>query len=133
MKARGFEESTVSVTFDITGEYKERTQLTEDSDDKYPTYFIDYRDSGGNLWYVYINNGNYVARPMFGGEGTTIPLVVTETDYITGYDGSTNTFTNTVPKAEEMTIKKVSSVDAPTLDVLAEELSGDPDTEKDKE
>lgn len=121
---RGLGESALTVDFDITGNYSAATIIDQDSDEKYPSYVVQYLTEEGNPWLIYINDGNHYALPLFQiGDGSGVPIIVSETDYVTGYNGANNTFKNSVPNVDDYIVKKVSVIDKATLDGLtAEEL-----------
>ena len=74
------------------------------------------------FWFIYVNNGNYVARPMPDiGDAVRIPIVLSENDYITGYDGTDNTFIDSVPPADQLIVFKVNRIDKTTLDAFTQD------------
>jgi hypothetical protein len=115
---RGLDGARLTVDYDINGEYFSPITLTNNSDDRYPSYIIQYSSEDNHPWYIYINNGNYFATPLAERVNENKEIIITETDYLTSYDGGPNTFTNAVPPAGEVLLKKVKVIDKATLDGL---------------
>jgi hypothetical protein len=121
LEARGLQEALITADFSIDGVYSSPVELTQDSNDKYPSYLVQYMSASDILWFIYINNGGYFARPMLEiGNSERTPIIVSETDYVTEYDGNDNTFTNATPPADTLIVVKVDLIDKATLDGLTQ-------------
>ncbi|MCL2807169.1 MAG: hypothetical protein FWD27_03250 [Coriobacteriia bacterium] len=115
LENRGLEDLPLTVDFAIDGTYSLPVELNSDSNDKYPSYTIDYLSSSDITWVIYVNNGYYLARPLVEID-TATPIVLSESDYIVGYNGDDNTFVTSNPPADQMIVVKVDRIDKATLD-----------------
>jgi hypothetical protein len=121
LEDRGLQEALLTADFSIDGSYSSPMELEQDSNDKYPSYLAQYMSASDIPWYIYINNGSYFARPMVEiGSSTHAPIIVSETDYVTEYDGNDNTFMNAIPTTNTLILVKVNHIDKTTLDDLTQ-------------
>jgi len=125
MRSRGFENYTVNSAYSIGGEFLGYEVIEGDSGDKHPTYVIEYVAKNNNPWFIYVINGCYFAVPLFevNRSPTDAEIIVSETDFLTQYNGDDNTYINLVPGANEVIVIRVPVIDEVTLDSLtAKEL-----------
>lgn len=114
---RGFEDVEISSDYDIDGNYT-GGELDENASDKRPSYVVNYISADDVIWYMYINDGKYFAVPMaIGGVSPDKEVVLSETDYITRYDGTANTYSDlSFGQLGDVIAVKVDRIDRETLD-----------------
>ena len=123
LNERGFSQYPVIHTYSTNGEYYGETEAEETSSARHPMYQTYYLSSTGEYWTIYVINGNIFADPLSitFEYGSNVPVLVSESETLTSYDNSTNTFYTTVPHETEVRVKVVNRIDATTLDNLANE------------
>ena len=123
MKNRGFSLYPIVCDFSLNGNRIDETEISTSSEEKHPVYQTYYAANNENLWSINIINGVVTAYPMFYNEkNTDVEVLVTETDYYTGYDIKTGYFFDVIPNEESMKLLVVKSIDAGTLDGLTKEV-----------
>lgn len=115
---RGFGDLEIIVDFGIDGSYTDPHAIDAGTTEKYPSYKMLYTSASGVIWTVYVNEGHYLAIPL-GSKDQQLgkEIILTETDYITQYDGTRNQFSD-FPLAsltDEVGVH-VNRIDASTLD-----------------
>ena len=120
MNDRGFSECRITAPYDMNGNLREETQIMNDPGVKSPVYQTYYMNESGNPWTIMIINGKIFAYPASHstGSGLQKDVVVSETNEITSYDRTGNTFSVISPKDAEVIMIKVDRVDKKTLDHL---------------
>lgn len=119
---RGFGELGITTAYDMSGVYLGNQGISYYSNEQHPIYSTYYVAENGETWVITSVNGVIMAEPYgynyLTGDGTGIPVIVTETDVIYSYDGTTNQFFRYVPDSAKVKMVKVSSVDSETLDSM---------------
>ena len=124
LKSRGFVDYPITFNYSLDGEYVGDTEVTNGSTEKYPMYQTYYRSSNGELWTIFVINGQVMANPAtFNIEYSEYnsQLLISEYDYLTSYDDSTNLFYVTKPKESSVILKTIERIDANLLDKLTSE------------
>ena len=120
LRELGFTENPVYFEYMEDGTHVPEEEASEASDQKHPIYHTLHYSGRQELWNIYLMNGSLMAYPVVYNMslGSGPELMVSETNTIIGYDGETNRFFITVPKAEVMTVKVIERIDAAALDGL---------------
>ena len=120
---RGFNQNDVEFEYDIDGTYGDTKTASDSSEDKHPMYRTVYRAENGDLWVLYIVDGNILANPLsYNNEsGLSVPLYLTETGMLTSYDNGSNRFYEIVPHDSVAVVKKVQTINAELLNSLTVE------------
>lgn len=121
---RGFDTDSLITNYDENGSYSEEDMLIADVPQaKHPLYKTPYISETEILWTVYVINGAVFAWPALynlDAERDT-PLMLSETDTVISYDGTTNQYYETIPRGDSLTVIKVNRIDKETLDKLTPE------------
>lgn len=119
---RHFSNLQYSIDYDCDGEYIGKTDM-EKTKEMYPVYCASWISDNNEAWTLFIINGKIYAYPVSYtlSENSTAPLIISETDYLIGYDGPSNKFFKYLPKKEEVVLKKVKHIDAELLNKLTVE------------
>ena len=120
---RGFNQNDVEFEYDIDGTYGDTKTASDGSEDKHPMYRTVYRAENGDVWVLYLVNGNIIANPLSFNNQTNLPgaLYLTETGMLTSYDNGSNKFYEIVPLESVATVKKVQTINAELLNSLTVE------------
>ena len=125
MQARGFEQYPVTYEYSQDGTYV-KEQEAANSNEQHPIYQTFYFSANEELWTIIEINGSVIANPVSYNMQSErgVQLVISESEVITGYDSSKNTFYETVPNASELIVHVVERIDANTLDSLTVDVLG---------
>ncbi len=123
LKERGFSTDKITYEFVMGGEYLGEKSIKGDPNKKRPMYQTDYYSASGELWTIFVINGDVIANPVSYNIGSSLPvqLLVAEKNEITSYDHATNKYYVTIPESSAVIVKKVKRIDAATLDKLTSE------------
>lgn len=118
-KDRGFGEYSVLTDYSIDGEFLNEQEVTG-TDALHPDYYIYYLSPNEELWTVSTINGSITAYPVsfIFQSNLYAPLIITESEVFTGYDGPTNRFFEVKPYDSALITYVVDKIDAQTLDNL---------------
>lgn len=124
---RGFDEYPVETNYSMDGEYYELKKISQDSSEKHPIYETYFVSSAESIWYIEIVNGSiYVSSLSYNlQEDLKVPVIISETEYITSYDSATNQYFEVIPDSSEMIVKVVPTIDAELLESLTIEEIGE--------
>jgi len=119
---RGFTDYPVTFDYSILGEYNDG-EASEDSNVKHPMYQTYYVSTTGDLWTIFVINGNVFANPAsFNLESEfDAQLLISESEQLTSYNDETNKFYVTIPKENAVIVKVVEKIDSETLNSLTRE------------
>ena len=120
---RGFGECPVETNYSMNGEYYESEKISQDSTEKHPIYETYFVSSAESMWYIEIVNGSIYAS-LFSydlQENQSVPVIISETEYITSYDSATNQFFEVIPDPSEFVVEVVPKIDAELLEDLTVE------------
>ncbi len=123
---RGFTDYPIIYEFSIDGEYINETEVVDDSTNKHPMYLTYFVSDSGELWTVYIIDGDVFANPAsFNLESSlSASILFSESEKITSYDDVTNKFYVTIPYESAVIVKTIRTINAETLNKLtSEEIS----------
>lgn len=124
---RGFN-SVITTDYGIDGSYIGVSELLEPSSEKHPIYETTFLSQNEELWEIYVIDGDIFANPVSSNTQSApdIQFLVSESDEVTSYDCTSNTFYKTIPDPSTLTVQKVSSIDAETLNTLTLKAEGTP-------
>lgn len=116
---RGFN-SIITTDYKIDGSYIGASALLEPSTEKHPIYQTTFLSQDEELWEIYIIDGDIFANPVSFNiqSAPDIQILVAESDEVTSYDCTSNTFYKTIPDPSTLIVQKVSSIDAETLHTI---------------
>ena len=120
LKERGFSADKVTYEYRMGGEYVGEKSIKGDPKKKRPMYMTDYYSAAGELWTIFVINGDIIANPVSYNVQSTRPvqLLISEKAEITSYDHTTDTYYVTVPKSSAVVVKKIKKISADALDKL---------------
>lgn len=120
LKERGFSADKVTYEFRMGGEYVGEKTIKGDPNKKRPMYMTDYYSAAGELWTIFVINGDVIANPVSYNVQSTRPVqfLVSEKKEITSYDHTTDTYYVTVPGSSAAVVKKINKINAAALDKL---------------
>lgn len=126
--ARGFQDLTVTASYNADGDYLGSRTVTADSAEKHPVYEARYLTPENTLWTVTLVGDLFFAEPVsYNAAGYwKVPFVLSETENIRSYDGDTNTFYTMTPRADALMIHRIARIDAETLNLLHAWEVGEP-------
>lgn len=117
---RGFVDQPIVSEYNMAGEYAEPVTIDAASSSKHPSYMTYYVCANGQVWTIFEINGVVMANPVSYNLQSTrsAQLIISESESVTSYDGTTNKFYETIPSESELIVKTVSKIDAQTLENL---------------
>ncbi|MBP5660297.1 MAG: hypothetical protein J6X08_03065 [Lachnospiraceae bacterium] len=120
LKERGFSADKVTYEFRMGGEYVGEKSIKGDPNKKRPMYMTDYFSAAGELWTIFVINGDVIANPVSYNIQSTRPVqfLVSEKKEITSYDHTTDTYYVTIPGSSVAVVKKIKKINAAALDKL---------------
>lgn len=117
---RGF--GDVKITYDsyIDGEYAGDKEVDKTSDERHPMYQGLYTSKSGDVWTIFVINGEVFANPVSYNLESELgaQLLFSETKELTSYDDDTNKYYVTIPKESAVIVKVIEKIDAEALDKL---------------
>ena len=120
LQERGFTEYPITCNYAMDGTFDADMEFTYNFLTKHPMYETYYITAAGELWTVFVINGDVMAKPVSynlqSGLGTEVLL--SESNTLTSYDSATNQFYETIPDDSVMIVKTVDRIDAQTLENL---------------
>lgn len=122
--ARGFGDFPVTVDYDEKGAFIQTKEASEDSTEDHPMYTTYYENCYGDLWSIMVINGVIEATPIsyIYEHNYEKVIVFTETDTVMSYDNVTNTFYETIPNDDVLTLIKIKRINSQKLDITFEEI-----------
>ena len=119
-KERGFDQYPLEYNYTIDGEYLDDNEVSEASKDKHPMYYTYFTSESGEIWTVYLINGNISAYPTSYNMEADLKaeLIVSESKNLMSYDAAENRFYETIPFDSAAVVKVVDRIDAETLNKL---------------
>lgn len=126
LRGRGFTDFPVTSEFSMGGSYYNATEISDSSADKHPIYQTFFVSDSGEVWTVFVINGDVFANPASFNLESELPaqLLFSESEELTSYDNVTNKFYVTVPKESAVIVKTVETIDSETLNQLTSEEIG---------
>ena len=120
---RGFNEYPVMCEYSTEGEYNEQAEAVDGSNTKHPMYETFYVSELGDVWTIYVINGDVFAYPASFNLQSDLAeaVIISESESLTSYDSETNKFYVTIPNESEIILKTVNRIDAETLNQLTSE------------
>lgn len=125
-RERGFKDYPITTEYSADGNFNDATEISSSSSAKHPMYQTYYVNDSDELWIVSLIGGDIVANPVSYNmqSASETQLIVSESEIITSYDSSTNTYYKTVPNESALIVRVVDKIDADTLDILTIEELG---------
>ena len=128
LESRYLADAEIITEYNMSGEYLGENDIYRYSDELHPIYTTYYVASSGEIWVITVVNGVMMAEPFsynYGGNNSNkVPVIVTETDSIYSYDGTTNTFFDFVPDSSKLRMVKVDKINRETLEGLTSDKLG---------
>lgn len=120
---RGFTEYEITTEYSMDGEYYDSVTVSQESKEEHPIYSAYYISDSEMIWNVTVVNDTVIASPIsYNLElETGVQVIVSESEYITGYDSVTNMFYEIEPKKIFAEVISVEVIDSKTLDELTYE------------
>ena len=116
---RGFVGFPVTYDYTLSGVPVDEVEVPEGSANRFPMYETYYISASGDLWVIYVINGQVMANPVsFNLEFFVDEQVLfSEDGTLTSYDNETRQFYVTIPHSDVI-MQTVDRIDAETLDTL---------------
>ena len=123
LRDRGFGDIAISSTYTMDGTYIETDEISDSSYETHPTYEALYQASSGDIWCIYLYNGQLMANPLSYNEQSTeaVLTIISESDTVTSYSSATNTFYVNIPDESQLIVKQIPKISASALDALTVE------------
>lgn len=120
----GFTDYPITSDYTMDGTYYRAAEISQCSGDKHPVYETYYVTKDDHVWTIFVINGKVMANPVSYNlqSGLGVQVIISETESVISYDGTTNQFYETVPNASELVVKVVDKIDAQTLETLTFEV-----------
>lgn len=120
----GFTDYPITSDYTMDGTYYRAAEISQGSGDKHPVYETYYVTKDDHVWMIFVINGKVMANPVSYNlqSGLGVQVIISETESVISYDGTTNQFYETVPNASELVVKVVDKIDAQTLETLTFEV-----------
>lgn len=117
---RGFTQYDITFDYLINGEFVDTTTISGDTSAKHPMYKTYFVSDEGEVWIIYVINGEVYANPVSYNFQSVLPaqLLVSESAELTSYNDETNQYYVIVPKESAAIIKVIERIDANTLSQL---------------
>lgn len=131
-RERGFKDYPITTEYSADGNFNDAAEISSSSSERHPMYQTYYVSNSDEFWIVSLIGGDIVANPVSYNMQTAseTQLIISESEIITSYDSSTNTYYRTVPNDSALLVRVVDKIDADTLDTLTmEKLRKSSDTD----
>ena len=121
---RGFQKYPITSEYSMDGEYSDASEITSSSSEKHPIYQTYYVSTSGDIWTIFVINGQVIANPVSYNlqSDSVIQVLISEDKMITSYDSVSNSFYQTIPQETELNVKVVDKIDVETLEKLSVEV-----------
>lgn len=123
LKDRGFGDCEVSYDYTADGKCVGSEEVGMGTAEKHPKYIVTYQTPKGDIWFIFVINGDIVACPytyLVESENHTY-VIVSESEHVTSYSAETNQFYEVIPEKSEATVMTVPKIDAETLNNITSE------------
>lgn len=127
LEERGFNDFPINYLYDISGNYKNITEISGSNTTSRPMYQTYYISANDEAWAIYVINGDVIAKPLTYNMHSPheVELLVSESKVIPSYDGETNKFYVWTPGESTAILKTIGRIDAQTLDgITSGEIDG---------
>ncbi len=115
---RGLANQDITYEYMMNGDLDEKRTISRYSSLNHPVYQTYYTTANNDLWLIVEINGAIMATPV--SYNATLEsgaiIMLSETDTMTSYDSTTNQFYVIKPKASEIDLKTVGTINAETLE-----------------
>lgn len=115
LMGRGFSSEEINYEWTMDGKYKVG-EVNKDSDEKHPTYTSYFQDEFNNYFSITIVGKHIYANLLSNKEKNNgIDTLISESEKIVTYNGTTKKFTESVPNKKEIKIIIVDKLDVSNL------------------
>ena len=123
LEDRGFVGYPITYEYSMDGEYDDETEVVSESLEKHPMYQTFYVSENGEVWTIFIINGEVFANPVsFNAESELdVQLLFSESSKLTSYNNEVNKFYVTIPYESSVIVKEVNRIDSDELDKITVE------------
>ena len=123
LKEKGFSDISIVYEYSASGDYIEEHEVEVGSNDKHPTFKATYTTKDGNYWLLDMIGKNIMATPIsyIYEKELSVPVVLSENEYIYSFFSKSNTYFVTTPHDDVMNLKRLEKIDRATLDALTSE------------
>ena len=120
LSERGFGNYPVQTNYFLDGEYHDAEEISQESSEKHPIYETYFVSADESVWSISVINGVVYANPIMYNfqEDLKVPVVISETAYMTSYDNVTNQFFEVILDDSEILLKVIPRIDAESLEKL---------------
>lgn len=120
LEERGFKDYPVTTEYTMDGVYNDAATISDSSSTKHPIYQTNYVTENGEIWTIFVIDGDIMANPVSYNIQSSlgVQVIVSESDAVTSYDSTTNKFYKTVPDKSALIVRVVEKIDAETLEKL---------------
>lgn len=124
LSERSFNAEDITTHYSMSGEYYDDVSVNGELDEEHPAYQLLYISSNNELWTISIINGSIMATPITYNmqANESKQYIISESEYVTSYDVTTNTFYVTKPNDSVLNVLVVDRIDSDTLDALTTEV-----------
>lgn len=119
---RGFDQFEITYDYKADGEYVDEAEVTGSKEQRpmYQTFYSSLVNE--EVWYIIMINGFITASPVYFNSKLYVPVMLSETESILGYDSDANTFFEIIPNETIAKLKVVNKINAETLDSFSNEI-----------
>lgn len=124
-KDRGFTDNPVTYRYSMEGVlYDDEVEADGKSSVKHPRYNTIHTSENGDVWNIFLINGEIFANPVSFNLESELPaqLLFSESKTLTSYKKEANKFFVTIPKESAVIVKCLDRIDAETLENLTIEV-----------
>lgn len=121
LEERGINKYPVTTEYDNDGNFRETYEVSGYSSAVHPMYQTYYVSEAGEVWIIMEIGGRVFATPLSYNMEKGVSIVISETDYIVGYDSTKKAYYEHIPNDDVMTVKVVDRIDAEFLEKLTQE------------
>lgn len=120
LENKGFGGNEITFDTSIYGDYIDKTEIDDGSNELHPMYQTHYISKNGDAWAIYVINGDIFANPISFNFNSDLEaqLLFSESNTLTSYDDETNQFYVSIPYASAVVVRNVGEINSETLDSL---------------
>ena len=117
---RGFTQYSITTQYSMEGIYSDTVDISDTSSEKHPSYQTYYTTQNGDIWTIFIINGNIMANPVSYNIQSElgVQVIISESDTVTSYDSADNKFYETIPKESALIVITVEKINSDALEEL---------------
>lgn len=126
LMGRGFKNLTITADRTIDGQALENYEVSLESQDKHPVYYLSYTTEEGDQWTITVINGSIYAEPVTYNEADESgkKTILTEKETVTVYDSEKNEYIEGTPTEEDGSYRLSETINKELIDSMnAEAIS----------